>query len=106
MTLDAETAFEAPWQARAFALAVSLQEAGVLPGPEFARRLGLALQGTGEGQEAYYSAWLSALEAFVLEAGLFTTGDLEASLAVLVSAGGDHDDDHDHHHDDDHAHHR
>jgi len=99
-----EAVFEAPWQARAFALAVSLQEQGVLPVPDFARRLGAELVGSGDGQEAYYSAWLDALETFLLEAGLISAEDVDAVLALAASGEDAHDEHHDHSHDHNHGH--
>ncbi|MEL6915511.1 MAG: nitrile hydratase accessory protein [Pseudomonadota bacterium] len=64
--LEAERPFDAPWQAQAFALAVALQEAGVVSAGDWARTLGAALAGeTRSGNEAYWKAWLRALEALL-----------------------------------------
>jgi nitrile hydratase accessory protein len=73
-----ERVFDAPWQAEAFAVTVALNEAGHLAWPEWAEYLSQALREAGldngepltpmhssEGNEAYYRAWLVALERVV-----------------------------------------
>ena len=65
--------FAAPWQAQAFAMAVSLNERGVFTWFEWAERLGAALRTLPEDAaeaDAYYLAWLSALEALLAEKGV------------------------------------
>jgi nitrile hydratase accessory protein len=75
-----EPVFDAPWQAEAFALTVALNEAGHLEWSEWAQYLSQALRDAGqsdesplaiahdsEGNEAYYQAWLVALERVVRE---------------------------------------
>ncbi len=64
-----------PWEAQAFALAVSLQERGVFSRNEWAATLGEEIKkaqadgdpGTGE---TYYRHWLAALERLVAAKGL------------------------------------
>jgi nitrile hydratase accessory protein len=58
--------FPAPWAARAFALAVALNERGVFTWSEWSNTLGpkvaaAAPENPGD-PEAYWSAWLAALE--------------------------------------------
>lgn len=70
--------FDEPWQAEAFAVTVALNEAGHLVWTEWAQYLSTALREAGlddqapltpehsrEGNEAYYRAWLVALERVV-----------------------------------------
>lgn len=62
--------FEAPWQAQAFAMALSLHEQGVFTWPEWAHALSeeirLAQQaGDSDRGDTYYLHWLSALETLV-----------------------------------------
>ena len=52
--------FAAPWEARAFALAVALRDAGHLAWPAFAERLATRL--AEEPEHPYYERWLAALE--------------------------------------------
>jgi nitrile hydratase accessory protein len=54
--------FEAPWQARAFALAVAAHEAGLFDWPEWSAALGKALEGARPDGSDYYERWLLALE--------------------------------------------
>jgi nitrile hydratase accessory protein len=62
--------FAEPWQARAFALAVKLSEAGVFSWSEWAAALGAELAAAGRRGEPdngsrYYRHWLAALERLV-----------------------------------------
>ncbi len=59
--------FPAPWAARAFALAVALNERGVFSWTEWTHALGAALaeEDGNDGPEAYWRAWLSALEGML-----------------------------------------
>lgn len=72
----AEPVFSEPWQAEAFALAVSLSEGGLFAWSEWAPRLGAALkemEGTQGvcAEEAYWRAWVRALESLLADrAGL------------------------------------
>lgn len=58
--------FPGPWQARAFALAVRLNEAGLFAWPAFAEKLGDELR----REEDYWHAWMAALCGVVALAGL------------------------------------
>jgi nitrile hydratase accessory protein len=60
--------FPGVWQAKAFALAVLLNENGALPWPEFAAALG-AECARDPGAD-YYVAWLRALELVLAARGL------------------------------------
>jgi nitrile hydratase accessory protein len=61
--------FDAPWQARAFALAVAAHEAGLFDWPEWSAALGHALEGAAPDGSDYYERWLVALEALVAARG-------------------------------------
>ena len=77
--------FPAPWAARAFALAVALNERGLFTWSEWSERLGAALARSGEDHsepEAYWRAWLAALEAILAAKQLARAAD----LAVLQDA--------------------
>jgi nitrile hydratase accessory protein len=66
--------FKEPWQAQAFAIAVSLSERGLFSWGEWTAVLG------GEIARAptrpYYEAWLDALEALLLAKGVASPGEL------------------------------
>jgi nitrile hydratase accessory protein len=58
--------FPTPWAARAYALAVALHERGVFTWSEWSATLGpkvaVATRGRASDDEAYWEAWLAALE--------------------------------------------
>lgn len=58
--------FPAPWAARAFALTVALNERGIFTWTEWSKTLGpkvaVATEGRIADPEAYWEAWLAALE--------------------------------------------
>jgi nitrile hydratase accessory protein len=61
---NGELVFAAPWEARAFGLAVALNEAGVYPWRDFSQGLAAetaALEQHGV-QVSYYERWLETLE--------------------------------------------
>jgi nitrile hydratase accessory protein len=77
--------FAAPWEAQAFALAVSLSERGLFTWPEWAAALGEEIAGAGErgeGEGGYYRLWLRALERMVREKGVVD----ESALAGRAAA--------------------
>jgi len=60
--------FAEPWEAEAFALAVSLQERGVWTAAEWAEALGAEI--ARDPDAPYYRQWLAALEKLVAAKGL------------------------------------
>ena len=72
--------FPTPWAARAFALTVALNERGVFAWTEWSETLGRhvgALAPTDASDaEAYWRAWLAALEEILAAKGVAGTGDL------------------------------
>lgn len=124
---DDEPVFEAPWQARAFAVAVQLTERGEgdLPWESFQERLVAEIEADGDDVEAtedvYYEQWLRALERLLVEEGFvsedelteraheFEAGDRDASEFVIGEHGHSHGQGHSHgdgheHHEHDHSH--
>ncbi len=101
--------FRAPWEAQAFAMAVSLQAQGVFSWTEWAEQLGQcikAAQARGDADlgDTYYEHWLAALEQLVTAKGLASTQSLLQHQAIvredhrrLHEHKHDHDHDHDHH---------
>jgi nitrile hydratase accessory protein len=105
--------FEAPWQARAFALTVALRRNEAFPWEAFQKRLIDAVAAVETDDEAsYYEAWLDAIEGLLLAEGVlgreelaervaaFERGDRDAGEFV-VGDHGHHLGDHDHAHDQD-----
>ena len=67
--------FREPWEAQAFALALSLHECGVFSWTEWAAALGDEIKkaqtaGDPDAGETYYHHWLNALERIVAAKGL------------------------------------
>jgi len=82
---NGELVFTAPWEARAFGLAVALSQQGVYAWKEFSQALAAhtaAAQTQGKA-EAYYQRWLESLEHLALEKGLVQQGELAARMAEL-----------------------
>ena len=108
---NGELVFEAPWQARAFGLAVALNEQGTYPWSDFSAELTREIASAEEANEpsTYYQRWLATLENLVIARGLITRTEFEAMIRQ-EALHDDHDHhDHDHHdldhHDHDHDQH-
>ena len=90
---NGELVFATPWEARAFGLAVALNEGGTYAWRNFSA--GLAAQVSAAEREGidstYYERWLEALEQLALAQGLITAAELDAKMADLA-----HEDDHHH----------
>jgi nitrile hydratase accessory protein len=108
---NGELVFDAPWQSRAFSVAVALAESGVWDWDAFRTRLideiG-AWTGAGgdapEGDWDYYAHWLAALERVLLESRVLTAAELDAEQRRLAhEAAHEHDDEHGHGHGHGHA---
>jgi nitrile hydratase accessory protein len=72
---DANPVFREPWEAEAFALAVTLSERGLFTRQEWANTLGDEIKkaqaaGDPDTGETYYYHWLAALERIVAEKGI------------------------------------
>lgn len=73
--------FHEPWQAEAFALAVSLNERGLFTWKEWAATLGDEIKkaqaaGDPDTGETYYRHWLATLERILAEKGVVERGIL------------------------------
>jgi nitrile hydratase accessory protein len=75
---NGELVFQAPWQGRAFGLAVVLNEIGAYPWDDF--RSGLVDQ-VATGQPEYYESWLNALESLLLARGIVTRDEVAQRAA-------------------------
>jgi len=67
--------FREPWEAQAFALAVTLQKRGLFTWGEWAATLGEEIKraqagGDPDTGETYYRHWLAALERIIAEKGV------------------------------------
>jgi nitrile hydratase accessory protein len=75
-----EPVFPTPWAARAFALAVAMNERGIFTWGEWSETLGprvaIATRGRAGDAEAYWEAWLAALEDLLGRKQVAARGDL------------------------------
>ncbi|MBC7942316.1 MAG: nitrile hydratase accessory protein [Chitinophagaceae bacterium] len=90
---DGELKFAAPWEARAFAIVVSLSQAGHFTWSEwvecFSREVALDAGVTSaDGKpRSYYEQWLSAAESLLSAKGLMTAEQLHARRFAVAVAG-------------------
>jgi nitrile hydratase accessory protein len=75
---NGELVFEAPWQGRAFGMAVALNREGAYEWDDFRQRL---VDEIGHRDEEYYASWLRAFERLLLERGAVTPGELARRTA-------------------------
>jgi nitrile hydratase accessory protein len=90
---NGELVFEAPWEGRAFGLAVALNERGVYEWRTFRDQLVAEIaEHEAEGVESsYYERWLESLEELVLARGLVTREELEARTEEYATGGREND---------------
>ncbi|PTM54963.1 nitrile hydratase accessory protein [Phreatobacter oligotrophus] len=89
---DAEgPVFREPWEAHAFALAVTLHQKGLFTWPEWAEALSAEItraqaDGDPDTGETYYRHWLKALEGLVIRRGVATPAAIEATTEAWHAA--------------------
>jgi nitrile hydratase accessory protein len=76
---NGELVFDAPWQARAVALAVAIVNGGELRWEAFRCRLIEAIAHVPD--RPYYESWAVALESLVVSLGMTTPAALDAATA-------------------------
>ena len=93
---NGELVFEAPWEGRAFGLAVALNEQQLYPWREFRDGLVAAIAADEEAGagSTYYERWLATLESLLVQRGIVTPAELDARTAEYAS--GERDDDWEH----------
>ncbi|MDE2997871.1 MAG: nitrile hydratase accessory protein [Gemmatimonadota bacterium] len=84
---NGELVFEAPWEARAFGLAVALCEKGVYEWREFSAALASRIAAAEKENDpsGYYARWVASLEELAVEKGLVARGQLRARTLKLAS---------------------
>ncbi|WP_226366350.1 nitrile hydratase accessory protein [Pseudonocardia sp. ICBG162] len=87
---NGELVFTAPWEGRAFGLAVALAEAGVFTWDGFRDRLVARIAAP------YYGCWLAACEDALVAAGRLDGDDVSTRAAGLAARPAGHDHNHDH----------
>jgi nitrile hydratase accessory protein len=84
---DGAPVFEAPWQAKAFAMTLVLYGRGLFTWSEWASTLAAEItraQTTGDPDDGstYYQHWLAAIERLVVDKGVATSDHLVARRAA------------------------
>ena len=79
--VNGEPVFREPWEAHAFAMAVTLHQRGLFSWPEWAEALAAQIasaQAAGDADrcDTYYQHWLATLEALVARKGASSAGEL------------------------------
>ena len=92
---NGELVFQAPWEARAFGLAVALNEQDRYEWREFSAELAATIAAAEQNDDPsnYYARWVASLAELVIAKGLISREQLDAKTAEC--AAGLHDD-HDH----------
>jgi nitrile hydratase accessory protein len=106
---NGELLFDAPWESRAFGIALALHDGRILDYEEFRTRLIEEIAGW-EGQHGtdgsgyrYYERWAAALERALTETAIVSPVDVDRRSAQ-ISDDRAHDHDHDHGHSHHHEH--
>lgn len=84
-----EPVFAEPWQAQAFAMTVTLHQAGKFTWSEWADALSAEIKAAGAadaGGAKYYEFWLAALEKLVTKKGLASRADVDATTEAWREA--------------------
>ena len=86
--------FQAPWQAQAFGLVLSLYDNGCFTWPEWVDCLsaeirGAQARGDADLGDTYYHHWLAALETLVSKKGLASAAELATRRAEWEQADRD-----------------
>lgn len=96
---NGELVFAAPWESRAFGLAVAMHREGSYGWREFSEGLAAVSaewEPLDEDGSRYYERWLAALERLLLERGFVSEADI-AARAAEIQRHDDHHGDHAHH---------
>jgi nitrile hydratase accessory protein len=93
---NGELVFEAPWEGRAFGLAVAMSDQDQHAWEEFRQRL-IAQIGPAESDTPYYEHWLAALESLLVDRGVLTREELDRRTEEYACGARDDDgEQHDH----------
>jgi nitrile hydratase accessory protein len=84
MNARLERPFDAPWQARAFAITLNLHEQGMFTWDEWSRALGEAISAAPD--QSYYEVWLEVLQALVIERKALTPTEIADTRQAWLDA--------------------
>ena len=91
---NGELVFEAPWEGRAFGIAVAMNEDGLYEWGEFRDHLVGEITSVERAgiTSSYYERWLASLEKLAIARGFVTSEELDARTAQYASGERDDDD--------------
>ena len=97
---NGELVFAAPWESRAFGLAMALHDGGFIEWEAFRQQLIAAVRRAeaAGGEFSYYRCWLEALQALLDTLGVVDAGAVDGLAAELACRPAGHDHPHDHGH--------
>jgi nitrile hydratase accessory protein len=75
---NGELVFQAPWEGRAFGMAIVLNEKGTYPWNDFRTRL---IEQIAGGRPEYYENWVGALETLLVDRGLLSHDEIRRRAA-------------------------
>lgn len=85
--------FDAPWQARAFSVVLTMYERDLFQWNEFQARLIEEVQSDGSAAEdlesVYYEQWITAFEKLLLDKGICEPDELQHRVAEFASGQRD-----------------
>lgn len=102
---NGELVFQAPWESRAFGVAIALHDAGAIDYEVFRSRLIAEIAeheherepGAAEDGGGYYERWLDALQNLLVEQELVSAAEIgERSTEISHAWAHDHGHNHDH----------
>ena len=98
---NGELVFAAPWESRAFGLAMALHDGGLFEWEAFRQQLiaAVARAEAAGGEFSYYRCWLEALQTLLDLEGLVDVASVEERTAELACRPVGHDHRHDDHDD-------
>ena len=80
---NGELVFEAPWQGRAFGLALGVVERLGVPWSAFQERLIAAIAASPDAP--YYDCWVAALERLLLDHGIATSDEIDTAQDTVLA---------------------
>ena len=90
---NGELVFDAPWESRAFGMAVALNESGKYEWPEFVNNLADEIKSDPAEEHTYYEKWLHSLADLAVKRGLISESELDQHTHEYAT-GARNDDDH------------
>ena len=87
---NGEIVFDAPWESRAFGLAVGLSQAGLFPWDEFRESLIASIAEWETGghpaeEWSYWERWLDALERLLEAKGIAADAEVDALMEQIAA---------------------